>query len=357
MSQRTPDQQFAFHVKVAMFLFFIAFSYFIFADLNMPMTPQARVYRNVVQVAPQVSGPIQDVFVDRNQTVQPGDILFEIDNRAYELAVEKAELDLEDVIKTNYQLDAQINASEAKLLAVKAALAESESNFNRALRLVKTKAISTQQLERYKAQFLRDQADVEAGKADLNLQRISRGDKGKDNVALKQAINNLKSAQLNLEHTRVKASEAGIISNMQLSSGLFAIEGEPLLSVVDKHLDLVADFREKSLFDVNEETTAKVVFDALPGEVFDAHLDFFEAGVSDGQLLADGNLAKVETSNRWVRDAQRQRLHLSIDEPDERLSKLTSGARATVQIVPNNPLMGFLATLQIRTVSFLHFIY
>lgn len=357
MSQRTPDQQFAFHVKAAMLLFFISFAYFIFADLKMPMTPQARVYRNVVQIAPQVSGPIQEVLVNKNQAVQPGDVLFKIDNRTYELAVEKAQLELEEVIKTNRQLDAQINASEAKLLAVKAALAESKANFNRALTLVKTKAISNQQLERYQAQFLRDQADVEAAKADLNLQKISRGDTGGDNVALKQAINNLKSAQLNLEHTRVKASEAGIISNMQVSRGLFASEGNPLLSVVDKQLDLVADFREKSLVDVNKETTAKVVFDALPGEVFDAHLDFVEAGVSDGQLLADGHLAKVETSNRWVRDAQRQRLHLSIDASDNRLSKLTSGSRATVQIVPNSSLTGFLAALQIRIVSFLHFIY
>jgi multidrug resistance efflux pump len=144
---------------------------------------------------------------------------------------------------------------------------------------------------------------------------------------------------------------------MQVSNGLFASEGKPLLSVVTKQLDLVADFREKSLVAVNNETTAKVVFDALPGQVFDAKLEFFDAGVSDGQLVADGSLAKVETSNRWVRDAQRQRLHLSIDTSDYRLSKLTSGARATVQIVPNSPLMGFLAALQIRLVSFLHFIY
>jgi len=357
MSQRTPDQLFAFHVKIAMFLFFISFAYFVFADLKMPMTPQARVYKNVVQVAPQVSGPIEQVYVSQNQTVQPGDVLFEINNRPYQLAVEKAQLDLEDVIKTNRQLDAQINASEAKLLAVKVALNESKSNYHRALTLVKTKAISSQQLERYKAQFLRDKADVEAAEAELNLQQITRGDTTDENLALKQAINNLESAQLNLEHTLVKASEKGVVSNMQVSNGLFASEGKPLLSVVTKQLDLVADFREKSLVAVNSETTAKVVFDALPGQVFDAKLEFFDAGVSDGQLVADGSLAKVETSNRWVRDAQRQRLHLSIDTSDYRLSKLTSGARATVQIVPSSPLMGFLAALQSRLVSFLHFIY
>ena len=159
------------------------------------------------------------------------------------------------------------------------------------------------------------------------------------------------------DSTRIKAPHEGIMANMQVTKGTYAKQSVPLASVVDNKLDLVADFREKSLTSVEKGVRAKVVFDAIPGKVFAAQVEDFEAGVSDGQLSANGKLAAVEKSNRWVRDAQRQRVHISLDESEAPLNRLTSGARATVQIVPNNPIESFVANVQIRFISLLHYVY
>ncbi len=35
----------------------------------------------------------------------------------------------------------------------------------------------------------------------------------------------------------------------------------------------------------------------------------------EGQLAADGQLTSIPTSDRWVRDAQRMRLHIALDDP------------------------------------------
>ena len=75
-----------------------------------------------------------------------------------------------------------------------------------------------------------------------------------------------------------------------------------------------------------------------------------------GQLLPDGTLAAPETSDRWVRDAQRQRIHLQLEEP-ALLSELPSGARATVQLYPVGGLAALLGSAQIRLVSLMHYIY
>lgn len=147
------------------------------------------------------------------------------------------------------------------------------------------------------------------------------------------------------------------MANMQVTQGTYAKQSTPLASVVDNTLDVVADFREKSLANVKEGIRANVVFDALPGKVFEAKVEEFEAGVSDGQLAANGTLASVEKSNRWVRDAQRQRVHIKLEEQEISLSHLTSGARATVQIVPDNPIESVAANIQIHFISLLHFIY
>ena len=102
---------------------------------------------------------------------------------------------------------------------------------------------------------------------------------------------------------------------------------------------------------------AKVVFDSRPGEVYDAHIASFEAGVSDGQLSANGKLSVTETSNRWVRDAQRQRVHIVLQENENLIEGMPSGARATVQLLPESTLGQWFGTLQINAISWLHYIY
>lgn len=78
-------------------------------------------------------------------------------------------------------------------------------------------------------------------------------------------------------------------------------------------------------------------------------------GVKEGQLDANGDLAAPVTSDRWVRDAQRQRLHVVLDELPEGL--LPTGAKATVQLYPGDGLSHLLGRAQIVAISLLHYVY
>ena len=155
----------------------------------------------------------------------------------------------------------------------------------------------------------------------------------------------------------MRALSDGVVANLQLLEGSYAVAGKPLLAIVAKKADLVADFREKSLSNMQPGSLAKVVFDSRPGEVFDAKIETFEAGVSDGQLSANGLLSTTETSNRWVRDAQRQRIHLVLPNNTQLINNMPSGARATVQLLPQSAIGQWLGSVQIRFISWLHYIY
>lgn len=72
-----------------------------------------------------------------------------------------------------------------------------------------------------------------------------------------------------------------------------------MAALVDDRIDIVADFREKSLRYVRPGDRAAVVFDARPGEVFGARVAAIDAGVKEGQLDANGDLAAPVTSDRW----------------------------------------------------------
>src|SRR5262245_4499985 len=55
-----------------------------------PQTDDATVRANFVGIAPQVSGHIVELSVHDNQQVNKGDLLFVIDRRPYEIALERA---------------------------------------------------------------------------------------------------------------------------------------------------------------------------------------------------------------------------------------------------------------------------
>lgn len=55
-----------------------------------PRTDDAEIFANFIGIAPQVEGPIIRLNVQDNQLVKKGDLLFDIDERPYEYALEKA---------------------------------------------------------------------------------------------------------------------------------------------------------------------------------------------------------------------------------------------------------------------------
>src|SRR5271170_5513121 len=59
-----------------------------------PRTDDAEVFANFIGIAPQVDGPLIALPVQDNQFVKQGGLLFEIDPRPYEYALEKARSDL-----------------------------------------------------------------------------------------------------------------------------------------------------------------------------------------------------------------------------------------------------------------------
>src|SRR5215831_12433381 len=55
-----------------------------------PRTDDAQVFANFIGIAPQVEGPLVRLNVKDNQFVTKGELLFEIDERPYAYALERA---------------------------------------------------------------------------------------------------------------------------------------------------------------------------------------------------------------------------------------------------------------------------
>ena len=60
-----------------------------------PRTDDAEIFANFIGIAPQVDGPITQLAVQDNDFIKQGELLFQIDPRPYEYALQKAKSDLD----------------------------------------------------------------------------------------------------------------------------------------------------------------------------------------------------------------------------------------------------------------------
>lgn len=352
----TPDQTFARWVKVAIVAFIVLFIYFLVADSFMPMTPEARVMRPVTRIAPELSGPVDALLVRDHQRVAKGDVLFQIEAAPFALAVDQARLNREQAERENARLEADLASAQADLASAEATASESQSERRRAETLLSRQSVSRQQYDQQVAAERTAQASVAAARAKIVSLEVQLGDSGNANLRVRQAENALSQAQLDLAHTQVRAAQSGNVTNLQLGVGDYVQAGQPAVAVVAEEVDIIADFREKSLRHVVLGDPAKVIFDAWPGQVFDARVIAVDAGVREGQLAADGQLADIPTSDRWIRDAQRMRVHIALQQPV--IKALPSGARATVQLQPSDFVLAKpFGWLQAHLISLLHYVY
>jgi len=353
----SADQIFNRWMRRSVLLFLAVLVYVLIADVAIPMTPHAMVLRPVLSIAPQVGGEVIEVAVKNNQQVKSGDLLFRIDPRDYQLDVENAELSLKAARQTNGDLLAQLALADANLRQARVDATEKRRELKRLTSLRAKGLVSQQQL---------DQADTALQSADLmvlaashkkNAVQIEVGDAGDQNLRIRQAQNRLDQAQLDLARTWVRAPKDGVIPNLQLVPGIQAQAKQPLMTLVAKGDEQIsADFREKSVSQVQHGTAAWVVFDALPGQVFSADFKSRDLGVAQGQLSPNGQLAQPDDNDRWVRDAQRVRVYLSLQDPLPPV--LVSGSRATVMLAgSHNGLITWLGKAQMNIVSLLHYVY
>jgi len=353
----TPEQKFARWVRVSIASFLLMFVYFIVADIWIPLTPDSTVMRVVTPVSARVSGNVAAVYVHNNSQVKKGDVLFELDPTPFRNKVDAAQIALEQARLSNQQLDAQIVAAQASLKTAQLTARNDKVTFDRYQRLSTLQNVSQSDLDKVRTTWQSSEQSVANLNASIHSLRIQRGEQDEHrNVTLKKYRNALEEAELNLSWTKVYALADGTVSNVQLSPGFYASSGSAALALVNNQTDIVADFREKSLRHTHQGTDAAVVFDAFPGRVFRAHVTSSDAGILAGQEAVNGELSAPETSNRWVRDAQRMRIHIALDE--DLPKHLPTGARATVQLYNSEgPFARFFSGLQIHLVSLLHYVY
>jgi multidrug resistance efflux pump len=253
-------------VRVLLTLIFLAVAGVLGYDMAVyylysPWTRDARVRADVVTVAPDVSGYVDDIRVKNDQFVHKGDLLFVIDQERYRIALADAEATL-----------AARHAQHLMLL----------EQYERRSKLTPGYSVTVETL---------DNARRQSETAAANYQ---------------QAIASRDTAALNLKRTEVHAQVNGFITNLNLSKGVYAVQGKPVMALIDSDSYRVeAYFEETKIPHIRAGDVAEIrLMDgspALQGTVLGIARGITDQDNRDGPEL----LSSVNPSFTWVRLAQR----------------------------------------------------
>jgi HlyD family secretion protein len=195
-----------------------------------------------VQVGSQVSGRIQDIYVDYNSPVKKGQLIARIDPQLYAAAVQQARAN---------KLAADANLERAKVQAL-----DAERTYDRQAALAQKKLIAQADLDTAEAQDKAAEASVSAADA-----------------ALEQARAALDQAEVNLAYTSIVSPINGVVISRNVDVGqtvAASLQAPTLFTIAEdlKHMQVDTNVAEADVGKLKPGMEATFTVDAYPQSPF-----------------------------------------------------------------------------------------
>ncbi|OHV08431.1 HlyD family secretion protein [Kushneria phosphatilytica] len=254
-----------------------------------PWTRDGRIRADVIHLSTDVSGLVGTISVRDNDFVHQGDVLFTIDRQRYQLALDQAQANLE-------QLGQERD--------------EAKANYERRRRL--QNYVSDEDRQNARFTMLADEA------------------------AVRQARVKVRQAKLDLERATVEAPVDGYITNQHLRVGEYVTAGSNAMTLVDAHsFYALGYFEETKLSRVHVGAPARVQL-LSSDQPIRGHVESYAHGITDNSLSSQSGaqssgLASVNASFDWVRLSQRIPVRIAFDQVPENI-KLSNGLTATIYL-------------------------
>ncbi len=232
-------------------------------ELKYQSTDDAYVETTTVNVAPRVSGQIEEVFVTDNQYVKEGDLVAIIDDADYKIRLEQADSTYEKLKLDQSNAKANLNAAQSNIALAK-------KDLERYRNLYEQGAVSKQTFDSAQVKYDSAQATL------TQTQQALFSDKDGKTVAdanLRSAKATKDKAALDLSYTKVYAPQAGTVSSRRVEKGMYVTAGSPLFTLVPEEVWVVANFKENQLTNIKPGQPVDIKIDTYPNKVFKGKID------------------------------------------------------------------------------------
>jgi membrane fusion protein, multidrug efflux system len=309
-----------------------------------PRTDDCEILANFIGIAPQVEGPLVRLNVHDNQFVKKGDLLFEIDDRPYRYALEKAmseqatlegqiaderriiaakvsavsvseanihstEADVSRWSAAVEQARADVTAAEQAVNRAKAEWTYASNNLHRVEPLLVKQFVTVDQVDRARtsevaqadalkqaeSQLRQAQAGLQATLAQEDRSRAVLSQSKAQHEQSRNAVTTLEplinqrgakasaveTARYNLNNTRVYAPFDARVTNLLISEGAYAHTGQQMFTLIDARTWwAVANFREGQLGHIAPGMRADIYIMSKPDVPFSGVVESIAFGVT-----------------------------------------------------------------------------
>ncbi len=239
-----------------------------------------------VDVGSQVSGKIDELYVDFNSRVKKGQVIAELDQSQFLTRVKQNE--------ANYQ------SAKASLKKTKVTLDNTKKKYDRAMNLFEKDLISFEEKEAIETQYYSAMADIQSSEA-----------------RLEQAESQLDSSKVDLTYTIIKSPIDGVVINRRVNIGqtVAASFQAPVLFQIANDLSKMqveCSVDEADIGKVKEGQKVRFTVDAFPDENF------------------TGKVSQVRYAPEIVQNVVTYTTIVEVDNPE---MKLRPGMTATASVV------------------------
>ncbi len=283
-------------------LFFIL----LLMNYNHPFTKEARIYFHTTPIVPVVRGPVIEVPVQPNKPLKKGDVLFRIDPRPYEYALQQRRAALAEAEQSVKQLKAAADGAQAKADEEIASRDRAKQSFERYLggndaarAAGRPLPYAELQVENQRGIYLASEASVANAQATASQARLAfEANLDGVNTAVARLQAEVQQARYDLDQTTFKAPTDGYVTQLFLRPGMMAVPFPLRPVMVFVHAEeqhLVAAFQQNALQRINVGDPVEIAFDAIPGQIFHGKVSQMIDVVSQGQLQPTGELLNPES--------------------------------------------------------------
>src|SRR5213078_3117818 len=295
-----------------------------------------------VQVGTQVSGQIQKLLVDFNSVVRKDQVIAQIDPEIFEAKVNQARADVESTQATVVTQEAQVERARADVGNARAAHAEARAQTAKAqVAVLDTKRDLDRKTELFARQLIaksdldtsqaahdsavaqldsaraHEQALESAIQSAIAQLRVAEAMLVSARAQVEQKDAGLKQAQVDLDHTTIRAPVQGVVVSRQVDVGqtVAASLQAPVLFTIAQDLtkmQVETSVDEADIGRIKLDDRATFTVDAFPGETF------------------EGTVTQIRKAGQIVQNVVTYTVVVAVDNP---AGKLLPGMTANVKLV------------------------
>jgi membrane fusion protein, multidrug efflux system len=297
-------------------------------------TDDAYVDAEKVGISTDVSGIVAEVAVRDNDHVTARQLLYRLDPRQFQIAVDSAKADLAETVLTIDAMKQSYRQALSDIAGEQAQVGLDQKTYDRDAMLLRSRIVSQAAYDQAKAalesaksklQSVQWQAKVQLARLDGNADIPTR-----QHPQYLQAQARLAEAQRQLNDTVVRAPFPGIVTDVpSIAPGKYLPASATAFYLVEsEHGWIEANPKETELTYVRPGQSVTVTIDGYPDRKWHGTVQSISPAAAEEFSL----LPAQNTSGNWVKVVQRVPMRVRVDTTDRALPPLRAGMSAAVDV-------------------------